>query len=248
MRGCPAILLLAGLALPAVAQEDVLDVLGVPRTKVPSPVGWVNDFADALDPGDEQKLSVLIGELLDKAGAELCVVTMRDLKRITASSFAAKLAEEWGLGRLSSNRCALILAVMEDEEVVLYIGYKLRALIPKGKAKRIISRHIMPLFRRGRYGDALYRGAYVVAHIVASNSGVRLEAPPPPPLPETPFKAALDFFLGHLRWFVVGLAALLGLMILRSGVEAARRRKAMRTLRARRFRRGAGTFYPSRYW
>jgi hypothetical protein len=92
-------------------------------------VGWINDFADAFEPREEMQMDSLARETLYKAGVELCVVTVRRLKLSSPQSYASKLAEYWGLGRRTGNRCLLLLAVMARQQATLDVGYELRSVV-----------------------------------------------------------------------------------------------------------------------
>lgn len=222
-----------------------------PRIKFPKPVGWVNDFAEALEPTDERKMNALIGELFKKARAELCIVTIRKVRRMSPASYAEKLATKWKLGSLTANRCILLLAAMENDQVAMYVGYKLRSLISPDAATKLIEREVMPLFRKARYGDALYRGAYVVANIIAREGGVTLNVPPPAELPKTFVALALDMAKRHSNWLIIGLMVLIVGSVIGRIVSSARQQQTswqrQRRYRTKRFQRGAGTFYASRY-
>lgn len=222
-----------------------------PSIKFPKPVGWVNDFAEALEPADEQKMNALIGELFKKARAELCIVTVRKVRRMSPASYAEKLAAKWKLGSLTANRCIMLLTAMENDEVAMYVGYKLRSLISPDAAAKLIEREVMPLFRKARYGDALYRGAYTVANMIARERGVALNAPPPPELPKTFVALALEMAKQHSNWLIIGLMVLIVGSVIGRIVSNARQQepswRRQRMYRTKRFQRGAGTFYASRY-
>jgi uncharacterized protein len=245
------LLFVAG-ALPLNAQQGQLEALTgllgtAARETVPRPLGWVSDFADAFEPREEAQMDGLAREVLYRAGVELCVVTVRRLKLGSAQSYSSKLAEHWGLGRRSGNRCLLLLAVMEREEVTLYVGYKLRSVVTDRVAAKLVAGDILPLFRQGRFGPAMYRGAYQAASMVFAEKRLALSAPPPVPAAPDLREVAMQMALRHRRPLGAGVL-LLALWIVGSKAMAVKRhldqRRREAQLRARRFVRGAGCFSP----
>lgn len=225
--------------------EDLSGLLGGGE-EFPHPSGWVNDFADAFDPGEEAQMNALATEVLSKTGVELCIVTIRRVKMASTKSYASKLAEHWGLGQLSGNRCLLLLAMMEREEVALYVGYKLRSAFTDKVVAQLVRRETMPLFKQGRYGAAVYRGAYQAAKRVFSEKGLSLSLPPPAELPPDLRQRATQIVFRYRRPIAAGVL-LWALWATLSRMMAAKRRREQKRREAcfaRRFQRGAGCFSP----
>jgi len=73
-------------------------VLALLQLAVPPPRGFVNDFAGILAPGAVARLDSTIAALRDRTGAEIAVVTLRDLGGRPAADVALRIGREWGVG------------------------------------------------------------------------------------------------------------------------------------------------------
>ncbi len=64
----------------------------------PKPVGFVNDFAGVMDAGAKQKLEGILSTLKEKTGAEVTVVTVKDMGGLDVDTYAVELMKTWGIG------------------------------------------------------------------------------------------------------------------------------------------------------
>jgi uncharacterized protein len=65
----------------------------------PEPTGYVSDFAEVIDVASADSIAALGAEIRAKTGAELAVVTLRDLGGESIDPVATALFEQWGVGR-----------------------------------------------------------------------------------------------------------------------------------------------------
>ena len=91
---------------------------------------YVNDFARVLDPGTEQQLHALCGEVDEKTGAQIAVVTVRSLGGRPIEDFAVDLFKRWGVGHKKNERGVLILLAVEDRKDRIEVGYGLEPILP----------------------------------------------------------------------------------------------------------------------
>jgi uncharacterized membrane protein YgcG len=66
---------------------------------LPTPMGYVNDFASVLDEPDEAYLETFLGTLERDTSAEVVVATVASLEGMTIEEYANRLFAEWGIGR-----------------------------------------------------------------------------------------------------------------------------------------------------
>ncbi|MBW2108877.1 MAG: TPM domain-containing protein, partial [Deltaproteobacteria bacterium] len=149
-------------------------------TEFPRPRGLVNDFADVLSAGDEQKLMRLTQELLTKTGVPVVVVTMPDIGGEDYNEYANRLYEQWGIGKKGDDRGVLILVTIKERKMRIETGYGIEGLIPDGLAGEIRDRYMIPYFRENRFAEGLLRGTMAIAQIVARDAGVSLSGGPQP--------------------------------------------------------------------
>ena len=171
--------------IPALLGAALL-LLSLPAAAAPvSPAdlqyrGYVNDFAEVIDPQWEQQLTQLITVLDQKTKAQIAVVTLGSLEGEPIEDFATRLFEVWGVGH-KDDRGALLLLVIQDRKSRLEVGYGLEPIIPDGYAGSLL-REMRPALRQQQYGEALYTGVLLLSERVAAEAGVKLEgsglAPP----------------------------------------------------------------------
>src|SRR5947209_8454104 len=65
---------------------------------LPSPSGYVNDFAGVLDPAAVSRMDAVIAEVRAKSRGEIAVVTLADLGDRAASDVALQIGRQWGVG------------------------------------------------------------------------------------------------------------------------------------------------------
>ena len=153
-----ALLLLLFVGAPARA-ESPADVPN-PQTARRS---WVADNANVLDAATERQLDDLIGGVKRKTGAEIAVVTVRNLGGYSVEDFANLLFNRWGVGRKSDDDGVLILAAISDRKLRIEIGDGAEATITDGQAGQIIRETITPRFKVGDFDGGLYNGTLAVA-------------------------------------------------------------------------------------
>lgn len=160
--------------------------------------GLVNDFAGVIGP-DANSIETLLRELEQKTGAQVAVVTLTSLESGEISDFSNRLFERWGIGQSGEDNGALLLAAIEDRQVWIEVGYGLEAIIPDGRAGRILDEAVLPAFRQDQYGAGVTAGAATLALLIANSAGVELTgaigAPAPVAQTRNPLGGLLRFIV-----------------------------------------------------
>src|ERR1041384_8528852 len=65
---------------------------------VPSPRGYVNDFAAVLDAASVDHMTAVITEVRAKTRGEIAVVTLPDIDDRPAADVALEIGRRWGVG------------------------------------------------------------------------------------------------------------------------------------------------------
>ncbi len=141
----------------------------------PAPKGYLSDFAGIVDPASADSIEALGLELRQKTGAELAVVTVKDLGGETIDPVAVELYKQWGIGQKGKDDGVLILLGLAERRVRIEVGYGLEGILPDGKCGAIIRRIMGPDLHADRFGPGLLRGAEAVAGVIAKDRGVTLE-------------------------------------------------------------------------
>jgi len=169
----------------------------------PKPVGFVNDFANVIDPVWEGRIEALCREIERKTGAEIAVATMPTIGDEDYRDYANRLFEAWKIGKKGKDNGVLIFNAVKERKVWIEIGYGLEPIINDAKAGDIYRHFMRPLLRQGRYGEAFYTGVLKIGQIIAQDAGVTLEPPTTvrtttPVASERPTQSPLKKLIGFL--------------------------------------------------
>lgn len=147
----------------------------------PEPLGYLSDFAAVVDRASADSITSLAMELREKTGAELAVVTLRDLGGETIDPVATALFKEWGVGRQGQDDGVLVLLALAERRVRIEPGYGAEGVLPDGRCGEIVRRVMGPDLSAGRYGAGLLAGARAVAGAIAAERGVTITGSIEPP-------------------------------------------------------------------
>ncbi len=178
------------------------------------PQGYVDDFAGVLDAPTKAQLTALCGELDQKTGAQLAVVTIRSLEGLTVEDFAFRLATQWGVGHKGDNRGVLILLAVDDHKYRTEVGYGLEPILPDGKVGGF-GREMVPNLRAGDYNGALLHLTVQVARAIAADRDVALTSLPKeaePSSEEASWHSDLAVPLWKIFLCIFGLIVLVGVL------------------------------------
>ncbi len=169
-----AVLFLVLLSLP-------LGLPSLPRVqahgqevKLPSPRGFVSDYAEVIDEATERELNALLEELKEKTTAEVAVLTVRSTKPLDDFTYGLRVFEEWGLGHPEKDNGLLFLVAVEDRRVRVITGYGLEGLLPDGRVGRILDEQVIPYFKVDDFAGGIRSGVRAIAGIIAEDAGVEL--------------------------------------------------------------------------
>ena len=141
------------------------------QKQFPRPTGWVGDFAEVIEEADEQKISELATNLEQETTAELAVLTITSLEGGSIEDYAVRLFEQWGIGKKDKDNGVLLLLAIQDRQWRIEVGYGLEPILPDGLCGEIGRKQMVPLLKKGKYGEAAYAGAYRIAEIILSKAG-----------------------------------------------------------------------------
>jgi uncharacterized protein len=137
---------------------------------LPSPQGFVSDFAGVISPADRITLENRLQQLSKDTGAEVAVVTVLSLEGDTIEDYAVKLFEQWGIGQKNADNGVLFIISIEDRAVRIEVGYGLEPVITDGRAGRILDNDVLPAFREGDYSSGIVAGAASIEELIRTGS------------------------------------------------------------------------------
>lgn len=113
--------------------------------------GYANDFAQILPADKRAALESKLSAFHSETGAEIAVATVKSLDGDTVEDFAAKLFQEWGIGRKDADNGMLILVAPNEREMRIEVGYGLEPSVTDAAASLIVRNIMIPAFQKGDY-------------------------------------------------------------------------------------------------
>jgi len=193
-----ASLLLLSVALPKAHAEQPF----------PERKGPVNDFAEVLSPGVEQKINSLARELWNKTSTALVVVTMPDIGGEEYNDYVNRLYEHWGIGTPEEDKGVLLFITLKERKMRIEVGYGTEGIIPDGLAGEIRDTYMVPFLKEDKFDQGMLNGALAVAAVVAQAEGAELSGQPAPEKRESGNSTGLAgiFPLLILIWIFTSMA------------------------------------------
>jgi uncharacterized protein len=145
----------------------------------PKPQGLVNDFAGVIPQEYEQTLVALTGELLQKTGIPVVVVTMPDIGGAEYNDYANRLYSAWGIGKKGEDKGVLVFVTIKERKMRIETGYGVEGILPDGLVGEIRDRYMIPYFKENRFGEGLLNGVRALSQVMAKDAGVTLTGQAP---------------------------------------------------------------------
>lgn len=150
-----------------------LPVMGS-AVSLPAPSGFVNDFANVIANGEEQRLEQTLTEFQQSTGHEITVVTVESLQDTDIELLAVDLFKQWGIGQTGQDNGVLLLIAPNDRRMRIEVGYGLEPYITDSEASRIIRDVLTPAFRADDFADGI---TTAVALLMAQARDLTVELP-----------------------------------------------------------------------
>ena len=172
-RSVPIVFLF--VLLICVSAETADAAGGEKKFVFPTPLGYVSDYADLIEPDWQRRIREVCKELEDRTGIEMIVVTIATVSPHShARDYAQGLYKEWHIGAAQQERGMLLLASLKERQAVVVLGRNLLPVIGKPQLDELSTPYLIPMFQNARYGESLYRTAVGLAS--ASGSAIQAAA------------------------------------------------------------------------
>ncbi len=140
------------------------------KTPAPmQPARLVNDYAGLFTPAQTKALEDSLVAFDKATSTQIAVVTLNDLNGYTPSQMAAGIIDNWGVGQKGKDNGVVILLKPRNDtkgEVFIATGRGTEAVLPDGKATRVIDRVMLDHLKRGDYYTAVDAGAREIRGIL----------------------------------------------------------------------------------
>jgi len=163
------------------------------------------------------KTEGLCRRIEQKTTAEVAVLTVPSTSPLPVEEYARLVFDRWKVGMKGKDNGVLFVVAVADRRLFIATGYGVEAVLPDGRVGEIRDAVMVPLFRRGAYGEGIYRGVAAVGSVLAGEA----------PAPGTASRRT------KIPWAAALLVPLALLIVLRTA--AARSRRALHS-------RGAGWY------
>lgn len=169
----------------------------------PQPPRLVNDFANILNPQEEQALESKLVHFNDTTSNQITVVTVNSLNGYDPASYAYEIGEQWKVGQKKFNNGVVVLVkpkhnTRDRGQAFIAVGYGLEPAIPDAIAKRIVEHEMIPQFRDNHYYKGINEATSVLMKLAAgeiSAEGYRKQTSTPAIFSVIPFIIIILVFI-----------------------------------------------------
>jgi uncharacterized protein len=151
-----AVLLLLGLAVPALAEPPI-----------PPLTGRVVDLAHVLDAGAVDALNRQLADHEASTTNQIVVVTLPSLQDYTIEQWGRVLLNGWGIGQRGKNNGVVLVVAPNDRRLRIEVGSGLEGRLTNNRAAAIIEDEIIPRFKGGNLKGGITAGVDAILGTIA---------------------------------------------------------------------------------
>ncbi|MFC3874676.1 TPM domain-containing protein [Neisseria musculi] len=134
---------------------------------VPQLTDPVMDTAQMMQPQARQALNTHLLQYSREKGSQIAVLTVPEIKPETPFDYAARVMEQWKLGRAQHSDGVLLLLVRDERKTHLAVGRGLEGAIPDVYAKRILEDILRPYLREGKTDEGISAAVVQIEKLIA---------------------------------------------------------------------------------
>ena len=145
---------------------------------LPTPTGWVNDYAGVLSQSTKAELTAWFTEVKEKTDVEMSVAIFSDLGGREYQNFATDLYRGWGVGNQRDEGVLLLIAVQE-RRIKFEVGYGSEGYLTDFYTNDILN-VMRKLLSKGseNFNEAVKQAALMSLNKIAQEKGVVLTGVP----------------------------------------------------------------------
>ena len=142
------------------------------RITFPSPIGYVSDHAQVLDPEWKERIRSVCQDLERKTGIEMVVVTVPSIAPVpSVFEYATALYEQWKIGSTQQEHGVMVLVAVQERQAAITLGRRMIPIITPEIRKEVGSTYLSPAIQLGHFAEGLNR---TVVALAASTQEVRV--------------------------------------------------------------------------
>lgn len=134
------------------------------RVPLPSPIGYVSDHAQVMEPEWKDRIRSVCIDLEKKSGVEMVIVTVPSIKPYpSAKHYADALYEKWQIGSTQQEHGLMVLVAVQERQAAMALGRQMFPVITSDVRNEVSRLYLQPAIERGHFGEGLYRTAVALA-------------------------------------------------------------------------------------
>ena len=123
---------------------------------LPSPTGYVNDYANVIDAQTKSRLETVLSNLKQRANIEIAVVTIPTTGNEDIFAYSLAVARSWGIGSKGDDKAGLLLLVaIDDRKYFTQVSTSLEGDLPDGVVGQIQRERLIPQLKKGDYSQGV---------------------------------------------------------------------------------------------
>lgn len=148
--------ILLSLAFAAIIAFCASAIAQTTQSPLPSPTGYVNDFAGVIDQQTMTRMETTLTNLDREEQIQFAVVTVNSTNGQDIFDYSLAVARGWGLGSKDTSKPSLLLLVaIKDRKYQDQTSRHLEGDLPDGLTGQIKREKLVPAFRAEQYGKGL---------------------------------------------------------------------------------------------
>ena len=126
--------------------------------QIPAMAGRIVDQASILSTEDATQIAKLLEAYERETTHQIAVLTVRSLEGEAIESFSLRIARAWQLGRRGDDNGIVLVVAPKERSVRIELGAGFETFISNERASEIISKDMVPSFKRGAWSEGIGRG------------------------------------------------------------------------------------------
>ncbi len=141
-----------------------------PKSPLPAPQGYVNDYANVIDAATEARLETMLTNLDQQAKIEFAVVTVPTTGEQDIFDYSLAVMRGWGIGSADKPGLLLLVAV-NDRKYHTQVSRHLEGDLTDGMVGDIQRTQLVPSFKAGDYSGGIANAVQTYVATLAAKRG-----------------------------------------------------------------------------
>lgn len=159
------------LLVSLTAEAQIFTVETVPNTKLVNN-SYVSDPTHILNDTTVARINQLLGDLENKATAQVAVVMLPSIGEADRFEFAQRLFEHWKIGQAEKDNGLLILFILDQRNIRFHTGFGLEGILSDARCKQIQQQFMVPSFKAEDYNSGMLFGIEKVTEILTTPEAI----------------------------------------------------------------------------